>query len=176
MAETTPFVPQVNDPDLVVALTRLLSIIGPLGRLNVADLVVPVVIMGDVVARTVQIQEPAFRSSDIFTAGIQTAQPAGTILADTGQLTEGTYDIQVHTGQWSTTAGQRAALEIRNAANTANLIQWEVFIGFLTSGGVPNLILNMALEFAANERFRVLQGASNAAGNFALAAILARRR
>jgi len=176
MAEIDPNTPQVVDPERVVDLTRLLQIRGPLGVLNVLDTIIPVVNMGDVVARTVTVLQPAFRTTDIFGVGVVTAQPAGTVLADTGPLAEGTYDFIYNGLVYSTVASAEIRLEFRNAANTATLASWPNVGALFTSGAPPGWGYTFALELAINERLRAVQVQTLPAGQSAYATLFARRR
>lgn len=176
MAEPDPHTPQVVDPERVVDLTRLLQIRGPLGVLNVLDTIVPVVNMGDVVTRTVSILQPSYRPTDIFSTGRQTAQPAGTILADTGALAEGIYDIVVGLNMFTIIAGPVINLEFRNAANTVSLAAWGYLTGTIIQGAPASIPVTFALDFAANERLRVVQVPLLAGQDAAIAVIFARRR
>jgi hypothetical protein len=175
MAEVDPNLPQVVDPERTVELTRLLQVRGPLGVLNVLDTIVPVVSMGDVVPRTITVLPPAFRTTDIFTNQQQIAQPLDTILADTGALAEGTYDLLVQWSHQGDAVNQNFRFEFRNAANTANLALWTLALRMVSSDSIGGN-LNFALEFAANERLRIVQAAGNAVNESSAAVIFARAR
>lgn len=155
MADPDPNTPQVVDPERVVDLTRLLQIRGPLGVLNVLDTIVPVVNMGDVVPRTVRVEAPSFRSTDVFSNGPQTNQVINTILADTGALAAGIYDLSWWAGAADTDTDAFIAMEHRNAANTANLAIWNTLAHVETGNFVPPLL---GYELAINERLRLRQG------------------
>lgn len=172
MADPDPNTPQVVDPERVVDLTRLLQIRGPLGVLNVLDTIVPVVNMGDVVARSVEVRPPFFTSTDIFSAGLQTAAPINFVHADTGPLAEGIYDIQLQIPATATT-GNSWNIEHRDAANTAALAVWNAIL-ITGTGGV--LAQTFAYEFAINERLRIINLGAFAAGELSVAHIFARRR
>jgi len=176
MAEIDPNTPQVVDPERTVDLTRLLQIRGPLGVLNVLDTIVPVVNMGDVVARTVRVDQPVFSSSTIFSAGILTAVAINTVHADTGAQPEGDYDILLM-GWAQASVAQNWTIEHRNAANTANLAQWSVTTGDNAVGQPPIFVQKFAYSLSINERLRILNvGGAFPAGNTSHAVIFARRR
>lgn len=150
MAEFNPRVGQVNDPDLEAALNRLLTIVGPLGRLNVLDTVIPIVSLGNVVDPTIQVEQPSFTVGQFFTAGIITAPAAGAVLADTGQLPAGVYDVVVTLANSENSSVHNAFIVAhRNAADTADLSTWN----FATIGG--QLVSAYAKVLALNERIRV---------------------
>lgn len=176
MAEIDPNTPQVVDPERTVDLTRLLQIRGPLGVLNVLDTIVPVVSMGDVAPRSVQVQQPNFRTTDIFSVGWQAAAAAGTVLADTGALAAGIYDVIFQATGHTNLNQQRTETQMRNAANTANLASWDHGIGQVTSGADTYISYTLALELAINERLRVIQVLVAGAGEGMAAIIFARRR
>lgn len=93
MAERDPTIPQSDDPDLQADLVRLLRIVGPLGRLNIADFVIPTVSVGNLADLALQ---PSFRPDDIFTAGLLSGAGAFTIHATTGTVPRGVYDLQLY--------------------------------------------------------------------------------
>lgn len=171
MADLDPTIPQVVDPERTVDLTRLLQIRGPLGVLNVLDTIVPVVNMGDVVARTVDINPPSFTSTDVFSAGDQTFAPPGTVHADTGALAEGVYDVQLSMPSTINSA-MIWRIQHRNAANTADLAVWSTLIHAVT--GVFSQTLGYT--FALNERLRIVNNSVFTAGEVSMAFIFARRR
>lgn len=173
MAERDPAVPQSDDQDLQADLVRLLQIVGPLGRFNVADIIVPVVSMGDVVTRTIESRTRAFRSSEVFTEGRQTAAPLFTLHADTGPaLTAGIYDLMVHIAACNT-PNTPWDIEHRDAANAATVVSWNA--NTTNQGGV-GLDQSFAYEFALNERLRIRNALAIGVGIFSAAVIFARLR
>jgi len=178
MAETDPNTPQVVDPELTVDLTRLLQIRGPLGVLNVLDTIVPVVNMGDVVTRTVTVLQPSFRSSDVFSNGILNGPAANTILADTGALAEGVYDLIMSFQTFDVPNALSAfVVEHRNAANAANLAVWNYLTlsdNTVNRVAYPNQMF--AYEFSLNERLRISNNVGVPIGFGMTAVIFARRR
>ncbi len=158
MGDPTDPGPVVVDPELETALVRLLSIRGQLGSLKVLDTVVPVVNMGDVVQPTIAVRSPSFRSTDIFSNGLQTAQAAGTILADTGQLADGVFDVKLLLEARTNSAGGTIEVQHRNAANTATLAVWtHIAAAFGASGSPLQWSYDLGLQFALNERLRAVQ-------------------
>lgn len=176
MANLDPTTPQVVDPELTVDLTRLLQIRGPLGILNVLDTIVPVVNMGDVVSSTVNVQQPRYRTSDIFSNGWTTNAVAGTVLADTGALAEGIYDVILQASSYTNVTEQRVEVQFRNAANTANLASWDHGLSMIAQGNTPTLGYTVALDFAANERLRIIQVVAGVVTQGLAAIIFARLR
>ena len=177
MAEPDANTPQVIDPERVVDLTRLLQIRGPLGVLNVLDTIVPVVNMGDVVTRTVRVEPAAFRSSDVFSNGVLFTPATNAILADTGPLAEGIYDIILSgSSTGSANAGHAFSVEHRNAANAANLAIWSYLMNTAAGDAITFPTVHFAYEFALNERLRVFNVIAFAAGETASVVVFARRR
>lgn len=178
MAELDPNTPQAVDPERVVDLTRLLQIRGPLGVLNVLDTIIPVVNMGDVVPRTTTVLQPAFRSTDVFSNGIFVAAAANSVLADTQQLAEGTYDVVVSAENTSSVSQEHSIqVQHRNAANAANLAAWDYIIWRNPTGGLGMLQpFAFAYELAINERIRVVNPIISGAGEAMNVVIFARRR
>jgi len=175
MALPDPNLPQVVDTERTVDLTRLLQIRGPLGVLNVLDTIVPVVNMGDVVTRTVRVEQPVFSSSTVFSAGLLVAAPLNTVHADTSALAEGDYDVII-LGHANSSISFNWAFEHRDAANAANLATWFGATFENDTGGAPLPVQRFAYSFAPNERLRVLNLTAVPAGQHSHAAIFAVRR
>jgi hypothetical protein len=113
--------------------------------------VTPVVLVGGTVS-FIASPTPAYRVTDIFTAGILVAPVAGTILADTGPLPIGAYSLEMILT--TDTDSNSFSLEWRNAGNTANLRS----IRLWNSPDGPGT-LRLATRFLVendNERFRLL--------------------
>jgi hypothetical protein len=85
------------------------------------------------------------------------AAAANTVVADTGPLAAGVYDVeyQLHIGMLATAAaGVELVVEHRNAANNGNL---SVLAGCPGGGAGSGRLSRVAV--AANERIRVVVGA-----------------
>lgn len=171
MAELNPRIPQVNDPELEVALNRLLTIVGPVGRLNVADTVIPTVNLGTVTPLTVTTEAPAFTVGEQFSNGAEVAPAASFIFADTGQLITGTFDLVISLGTTGNANDAAFGIEHRNAANSANLFRFDLPL----TGGTA-FSMTFATTFIVNERLRILISTTAAAGERWAAAIFAKRR
>ena len=153
--------PQLVDPDVLASLVRLLSVVGPLGVLEVSDVVVPVVSLGNVVQPTVDVVPPAFTSGQVHTNGVQVAAPINTLHADTGALPAGTYDIILTVEPNDTTVLLPFTVEHRDAANAANIVTWTILTN-LTTGAYP---LRFGYTVGPGERLRVLNSVALAAGD-----------
>lgn len=175
MAEQDPNLPQVTDPATVADLIRLLKIRGALGVLNVADIVLPTVSLGSLVTPTVEVLQPSFRSTDVFSAGVQVAAPSNTVHADTGQLPVGTFNLLINGPISESSGALRWELQHRNATNTANLMIWS----FLVVGSATEMVMqtvSLGYDVAAGERLRILNVDAMAAGKKSVATIFARIR
>ncbi len=173
MAEPLSPGPTAVDPELETQLIRLLSIRGTLGSLKVLDTIVPVVSMGDVVTPSISVIQPNFRSTDVFSAGVQITPPANTVLADTAALAAGIYDVIVEMNTSDTGTGGDFLLQHRNAANAATLMT----AGYTHNAGLGNAFrLVFGYELALNERLRVLNEIAGVAPHRYSAVIWARRR
>lgn len=175
MAETDSRVPQAVNPEVTANLTRLLQIRGPLGILNVLDTIVPVVSLGNVVTPDINIRGPIFRSTDVFSAGAQAAPATGAVLADTLALPDGTYDVKIAINI-NESANRQLSVEHRNAANTANLMVFDIPMGLDRSMmGMDKLSFSYVL--AVNERLRVINsGTAGTVGSGYSVVIFARIR
>ena len=95
MAEFDGARPQINDPDLITEIVRLLTIRGRLGELNVSDEVGLNLLMGSVGFLKSLNFPPAFDFANFVSNGVQTAAAASTVHAVSGTLPAGIYDIFV---------------------------------------------------------------------------------
>lgn len=167
--------PVVNDPILLVDFLQLLSVKGNVGKLRVADVVLPTVSLGQVSTPAIQVRQPAFRSTDVFSNGILSGPAANAVMADTGQLEAGVYDVQTIITPNTGTITQRFAVEHRDAANAANLAVWNWLHAGTPAGGA-GVYWSLGYEFAANERLRIINLVASNAGETVAATIFARRR
>lgn len=91
--------------------------------------------------------------------GNQTAVAADTVLADTGALAAGDYNVTVSAGQHVTLGNQHfLKLQRRDAANAANV--WEINLPVGTSGGGPlrAYFFNFRCALFGSERLRLVTG------------------
>lgn len=176
MAERDPNLPQSTDPELQADLVRLLQVQGPLGLLNVLDVVIPTVSMGQVVPLDVDTRRPAFRSTDVFSNGLVVGGAAGAILADTGQLASGTYDVNLVMSS-NDAGGPQQSIDIqhRNAANAANLAVWANLVDAPLNATL-SLNYSFGYELGTNERLRAIQNLAAGATRVLVCVIFARRR
>ena len=95
MAEFDGTRPQINDPDLITEIVRLLTIRGRLGELNVSDEVGLNLLMGSVGFLKSLNFPVAFDFAAFVSNGVQTAAAASTVHALSGTLPAGIYDVFV---------------------------------------------------------------------------------
>jgi len=175
--ELPPGTPEVTDTVLIADLLQFLSIRGSLGRLPLADVVVPVISVGDVRPTAVITRPPDFRAQDIFSNGHVIGPGASGVLADTGQLAAGTYDVGFHCAGEPATFNVSVNLEHRNAANAANLAVWG---HLLLHNAANNVVIyqhyTFGYQIGANERLRAVTDIATGAGSDWLAVIFARIR
>lgn len=177
MAEELPAgTAEVDSPLLVADMLRLLNVKGAIGRLQLADIVIPIISLGDVVQPTVAIRSPSFRSTDVFSAGILAGPAAGTIMADTGALEAGTYDVQILYSGAETTNRTATVVEHRNAANTATLMTFSIIQDVNANRGFTIAYMAFGYELSVNERLRVIVDRSATLGEERSATIFARTR
>jgi hypothetical protein len=175
MAESDPTRPQAVDPEVQADLVRLLRIRGPLGVLNVADVVVPVVSLGNVVTPDINIRPPAFTSTTVFSTGNQTAPVIGVLLADTGPLGAGTYDVLCLITSGGAASGPTRLInfEHRNSGNTANLMVFSMNMRESNSAlGVPTF----AYKLSESERLRLIVGSAFGVNEQIVGVLFARSR
>lgn len=178
MGEANPDLPQVNDPELVANLIRLLQVRGPLGVMGVLDTVVPVVDMGQVVTPNINVRAPFFATADAHSNGIFTAAAINTIHADTGDLPAGTYDLRfLVTGADAANRNQSLQLQHRNAANTSNREVWEHLISHNNNRDLtPAYVYSLSYVLEQDERLRILNTIAMPANSVSYAQIFAHLR
>lgn len=121
MAERNPARPQLDFPQLTADIIAALRLTGQLGLFNMSDTVVPVISVGNVRPQTFSFSPITYTSSEIVHGAADS--PAGnTVLADTGALGAGTYDLQLQLSFGGRTIPNTPiVIEHRNAANAVTL-------------------------------------------------------
>jgi hypothetical protein len=172
-----PLEPVSDDPILLTDFLQLLSVKGKVGQLRVANIILPTVSLGDVATPHINVRTPAFRSTDVFSNGIQAAPAIGTVLADTGQLPAGTYDVGfLCASNEDSNNSQSIVLEHRNAANAANLALWHHMTLSVAVKTVIWPFYTFGYELATNERLRAINNIAGATLRTFNAVIFARIR
>lgn len=171
-----PRVPQLDNPELVAALLSELQIVGQIGLLDFVPAVNPVFIVGSR-GLSINVEPVVYQSAEIFD-GLTLAPAVNAIIADTGQLPAGDYDLFANIGYSGTAtagSGAQVSLQHRNAANAATLATL-LQIAAATSAQVDSLILpGTGYRLATNERLRVQVLSAGISGS-ATATIGIRRR
>ncbi len=145
---------QLDFPLLVSDLIRQLNLTGALGVLDFSPQVVPVFIVGDRDLSVVA-EAPPFAPAQI-TTGEANNPASGTVIADTGQLPAGDYDVFLYGGIAATTmAVANCIFQHRDAANAVTLNAWAI------PGVAPVSIsqfIPLVLTIANDERLRFVTG------------------
>lgn len=127
---------------------------------NVNGEVVPAVLVGSLV--TLSANSTPMVHGVPYTAGELVAPAVNTVLADTGPLPAGTYNVRLIVSGLNVTASWRTdfRLQRRDAANAANI--WSQ--AFQVWEGSPRYDAVFAITLAANERLRIITVAATSAG------------
>jgi len=176
MADPDPNKPQVTDPVTVADLVRVLSVRGSIGVLDVADVIVPTISVGSLSPLEVAVRAPVFSSTDVFSEGTQTAPAAAALLADTGALPAGTYDMMFMCASDDMgSTGRFIAIQHRDAANAATLATWIFPVGTTTVSRIPAIwpMHSFSYFLAQNERLRAVNVITASAGSHYNATIFA---
>ena len=171
---------QLDFPQLTADIIAELRLLGSVGLLDFEPSIRPVYIVSARGGALDVTAEPnIFRTSEIF-SDIEAATVANTVLADTGQLPAGTYDVKVIIS-WA--AVNAAALvsgtldfQHRNAANAATLanvpVSWVCDVGLEFS---HTETWTYATVIGENERLRVQNLTATLTGRVGTTIMAARR-
>ncbi len=156
MAMRDPTRPQLDFPALVAELITTLRLTGQVGLLNFSDEVVPTFLIGQRGVRF-GVDVPIFNSASVF-SGAEVTPAANTVIADTGQLPAGTYDMMINMVSVAATALADVGWSAnhRDAANAVTLAR--ILPGAIDAT-VRQMFMNTPLigyEIGLNERIRVL--------------------
>jgi len=159
MAGRDPTRPQLEFPELVAELITQLRLTGQLGRLNFSDEVIPAFLIG---SRGIDFggAGPAFASSAVF-AGVSNNPAADTIIADTGPLPAGTYDVFgsiAFLGNFAVLADSTVSIQHRDAANVANLATLILLPAHTVDRQLNAELPLMSYILGTNERLRIRTG------------------
>ena len=146
---------QLDFPQLTADLIAALNLTGTLGLLELSDLVTPVFLIG---SRGIVfgVENPVFGSAGI-SSGTALNPAANTIVADTGVLPDGDYDIAGNIAFAGSMVASNSAfvLEHRNAANNATLATLlSLTVINVASNGVSTLPVT-GYKIGLNERLRL---------------------
>ena len=160
MPPRDPLAIQLDFPQLTADLINQLQLTGQLGLLNFLPEVRPVFIVGER-GLSITTEEPLLLPAQI-TSG-QAVNPAAlTVVADSGQLPAGDYDIQLFSSCVAVTmVTGEMQFQHRNAANSASLSFWSVP---MAAGTFIGNSFKMGLVVAENERVRFITNIAIAAG------------
>ena len=154
MPPRDPSIIQLDNPLLVADLIAQLRLLGTVGLLDFSPTVLPVFIVGD---RDLQVEavDPAFLPGQI-TTGEANNPLVGTVIADSGQLPVGDYDVFFLVSMTvSVHLAASDSFQHRNAADAATINAWNITV---TAPATEHLFMKMALTIAENERLRFITG------------------
>lgn len=176
MPPRDPSKTQLDNPELLAALISELQIIGQIGLIDFVPAVNPVFIVGSR-GLSINVEPPVYQSAEIFSGATQ-APAVNAIIADTGALPAGDYDIFCNIAGSGISAAVFSAITLqhRNAANAATLATL-LATSHNASGNVPvfgSLPLT-GYQLALDERLRVIMLLGNLTGGVT-ASIGVRRR
>lgn len=156
-------------PDLArITATFFVNLINRLGvrpppadGFVLSNTVVPISIVDTDISLPAVLTPPIYGTPS--SAGEQIAPAANTVLADTGQLAQGTYQFTAILS-WADgpAAVQAVDLQHRNAANAANI--WDQNFYTTSSGGVQTFTFNWTEFVSLNERIRAICITAGSAG------------
>jgi len=155
MPPRDPNVVQLDFPQLTADLIAQLNLVGTIGLLNFADTVVPTFLVGSR-GLSFEVNPPDFTSAQSFFASAA-APAANTVLADTGQLPAGTYDLRGSLSfNGNGTAGGVISIQHRNAANTVTLATLIAAGVIATVQSLVATLPPIGYVIAEDERIRVV--------------------
>ena len=152
-----PRIPQLDNPELVAALLNELQIIGQIGLLDFVPAVNPVFIVGSR-GLSINNEPPVYQSAEIFD-GLALAPLANVVIADSGPLPAGDYDIwaSIAFGGIATAGSSgQVVLQHRNAANAATLATLLQLATATVSTTGFGALPQTGYRLALNERIRVI--------------------
>jgi len=153
MAERDPSKVQLDFPQLTADIIAALRLTGTLGLFDMSDVVVPTISVGNIRPVTSILIPPTFTSAGVFSDDTF-APPLNAVLADTGPLPAGDYDIIVGFSQFLNSNTSNLELQHRNAANGANLAAWPNSLQLNASPVANFMPLSFGYTLALNERLR----------------------
>lgn len=168
MAERDASRVQLDFPQLTADIIRQLRLTGTVGLIDFLDAVRPVYIVASREgALAFTASAPLFASAGI-TSGHANAPLINAIIADTGPLPAGSYDIFANMASHLSAPLGPVQLQHRNAANAATLA-----VLLQTQSGAATTVMTAALPLmgytlALNERLRFQSLAGNSAGSISV--------
>jgi len=153
---------QLDFPQLVADIIRQLNLTGTVGLLEFSDQVTPVYIVAQRAgALDIDLTPVAFASAEIA-SGIIINPGAGVVIADTGPLAAGNYDIfgNISTHGNQNISGNAITIEHRDAADAATLATLLYNVSTTVSGRAQAFLPPIGYILALNERLRVVSKAA----------------
>lgn len=131
----------------------------------------PVVNLVDVRTPTIQVQVPAYAPGEQFGGGSLIAPAANAVLAITGQLPAGIYDVMLNMGASGNANDSGFEIQHRNPGDTATIFGFEIPL----TGGT-GFSMTYATTLANLEILKIFIKVNTAAGERWAASIFAKRR
>lgn len=156
MAERNPDKPQLDFPQLTADLIEQLRLVGPVGLLDFLDAVQPVYIVAQREgALDIGLTPPVFASAEI-SFGDAVNPASGAVIATTGPLAAGNYDIFAEiSANALIIVGGSLVVEHRNAADTVTLAR----LLYITLAGTmfasQAFLPTVGYEISLNERLSI---------------------
>ena len=161
MAERDPSKVQLDFPQLTADIIAALRLTGTLGLFDMSDVVIPTISVGNVRPQTFSFSPIVFSSAEV-SFGSAFSPVANTVIADTGALAAGTYDVQLQLASGIRVAAASTPLMIQHR-NAANAITLATLLSTDPAGGdVGNAVQSPIFGYviALNERLRIITGSS----------------
>jgi len=153
VAPREPIRPQLDFPELTADLIEQLNLKGQVGLLDFIDSVQPSFIIGIREGIGFTFTAPTFTSAGVF-SDFSFAPAVNTVLADTGPLPAGNYDVKAGWSWSNQTASAGCDMQHRNAANAANLAEWPHNLQGDASVTNASFPITFGYTLALNERIR----------------------
>ena len=170
MSLPSPVWPQLDDAMVQFGLATELPVRGVVGEINCSDWLSLQVLVKSLRAERYKWLAPLVT---IASNGFLAAPVSGSVLADTGPLEAGEYDIEL-----LLVSEDNNALNVngahRNSTNSAN-VGTPIPLMIAGDTGSPSRV-SFAQAFAADERFRIQSSGAPSGGSYTAAAILYSRR
>ena len=166
MAGRDPNKVQLDFPQLTADLIAALRLTGTLGLLDLSDVVVPTISVGNVRPQTFTANPVVFDSGEIFSNYADNVA-LNTVMTDTGALPAGIYDVLFGLSVAASSTKINLEFQWRDAANAANLAAWPNTISNLLPVTSSMPIGLFSLNIGVNERLRVINLISASLGQVA---------
>ena len=139
------------------------------------DTIIPVSLVNSQITLSAEAVPVLYTRANVFDGQIAGGEAAGVVIADTGQLAAGDFDVKIMSTFASLTNATEIQLQHRDAANAANIYLLTLQVGGSASPAAP-AEYNFAMTFLENERLRGINIATLGANDRGSVTIFIRRR